>query len=954
MAVSESQLDFMRELLVIQVKGSRYGIWKDAVLSVKDVESLHRLPLAPACIAGISIIDGRTVMLADLPACIGYDPGNENRAGRMLVLSGQEKISGFLVYSDIDSLAVPQEAVVPLPDYIKTDAMHTCVVHEDGPVPIIDVFHLQSHILKEQDPPRPSLIVPRADRVNSAALSSARVFRLGNELYALSSPGVEEQTIPPARIAGMPLVPQFIKGITCHEGAILQVVDLSQRIRRKKAESGNRVLIQKINGAGFGLLIEEDRGTVPASEFTVASLPPIAGSAWLNHAVIIAGQIVPLVDPSLLLSINAEVSGERRRETKYTPTSQFPALFKKQDTDVVEFSLLGARHALPKSEIEDVVDFRPYRRIPEAPPIVVGVAEHNGLLLPVLDLALVFGRRSLVSTGWRMMLVKNGDFRALVITESFYGDRRLPLDIQRTVPIRLPHHVVYGCYPDADAVRLILNVEALAVHFEKSLVKELMSTMPQEMKRAPAELVPSLLDEHASAPEYKTMLLSASLSAAPKATTPAFTGIAASLQKNDGETADLSGAIQKEAEREEKSAEAQEPQAGAPVYPSEVLDKSQDLEQDRDASETSAESVPTGTEGNETAAKESKDYTIAPSGEVTAVSEKKSEKELSGQTGKALGSTPVIQPEDVEKTSAAACEERGKPAEERKDEAAVPSEEGSVASDEIIEEGTREEAETFREQETPVDSDRTVAASAGTTLADQLPTGTTVIAARSSGEEVKPGSASGIQSRSQLQHDTVVKPAFEPETKPELQSAMREMPAVMASETQGFEQEKEIRPEMKRERVERVPGGHEEVNRPVLQAAERLQYTPAGDSWKRKIGIGALTAAVLAGIVYGISIYNRPRSEKSANDKVPLGIEQVKDQSKATPVKKQKTPLVLEIPAAKSADHDVYVVVKGDTLWDISERFTGNPFNYPRIAGENRIANPDFIFPGQKITLKKK
>jgi nucleoid-associated protein YgaU len=49
----------------------------------------------------------------------------------------------------------------------------------------------------------------------------------------------------------------------------------------------------------------------------------------------------------------------------------------------------------------------------------------------------------------------------------------------------------------------------------------------------------------------------------------------------------------------------------------------------------------------------------------------------------------------------------------------------------------------------------------------------------------------------------------------------------------------------------------------------------------------------------------------------------------------------------------VYVVQKGDTLWSISQRFTGSPYNYPRIAGENRIAEPDLIFPGQRIRLLK-
>jgi len=72
------------------------------------------------------------------------------------------------------------------------------------------------------------------------------------------------------------------------------------------------------------------------------------------------------------------------------------------------------------------------------------------------------------------------------------------------------------------------------------------------------------------------------------------------------------------------------------------------------------------------------------------------------------------------------------------------------------------------------------------------------------------------------------------------------------------------------------------------------------------------------------------------------------------PAGKSRTSLELEIPKnMPQVDIDEYVVVKGDTLWGISKRYTGNPYNYPRIAGENRIADPDHIFPGQKIRLIK-
>jgi len=70
--------------------------------------------------------------------------------------------------------------------------------------------------------------------------------------------------------------------------------------------------------------------------------------------------------------------------------------------------------------------------------------------------------------------------------------------------------------------------------------------------------------------------------------------------------------------------------------------------------------------------------------------------------------------------------------------------------------------------------------------------------------------------------------------------------------------------------------------------------------------------------------------------------------------RRPRGPLVLAIPANRPVDRDVYVVVEGDTLWGIAERFTGDPLNYPHLAGENKIADPDLIFPDQKIRLVRK
>jgi hypothetical protein len=49
-----------------------------------------------------------------------------------------------------------------------------------------------------------------------------------------------------------------------------------------------------------------------------------------------------------------------------------------------------------------------------------------------------------------------------------------------------------------------------------------------------------------------------------------------------------------------------------------------------------------------------------------------------------------------------------------------------------------------------------------------------------------------------------------------------------------------------------------------------------------------------------------------------------------------------------------YLVEKGDTLWDLSKRFLGNPYLWPQIWNENKyIADAHWIYPGDPLLIPK-
>lgn len=72
----------------------------------------------------------------------------------------------------------------------------------------------------------------------------------------------------------------------------------------------------------------------------------------------------------------------------------------------------------------------------------------------------------------------------------------------------------------------------------------------------------------------------------------------------------------------------------------------------------------------------------------------------------------------------------------------------------------------------------------------------------------------------------------------------------------------------------------------------------------------------------------------------------------ATPL----SPAVAETPEnVKYETGFYYTIQKGDTLWDLSRKFSDTPWQWPEMWRENdQIANPHLIYPGQRIRLYRR
>ncbi|NOQ36675.1 MAG: hypothetical protein GQ569_12410, partial [Methylococcaceae bacterium] len=486
----------MRDLYLLNFDNNQYGIWEDELLFCDKTRYVSQLPMFPDYIAGIcSIEKGHSLTLADLAVCLGYTKEQKQDKAHALLLTEDKNFAGFCVYGDLEQIPVDEKDCHLISDYLKSDVINSCIMFDQAIIPIINIQVLFGRLLNEQYIlPKIEACLPDllAEPINY--LKTARLFSCAQQLFACPVE-VVDTVIPLFRkIVNLPATPDYIAGMIEHHEQLIPVINLAKWLEIEEQKPARTLLVCILEGHYFGFLVEKDFGEA-SGELTFRNFPELLQFYCLQHALIIDEKIVPVVDFNLLItSASSDSTNHFPIKPHYYSNASTPLKFGKAAVTVIPISILGVNHAIPKDEVEDILPVVRYQYPLKNYSLVQGMVYYHNEILPIIDLANCFGRRSRVTDDWKMLLIRNGNFRAFVLAEQVSDALILDIDKQQKLPFVLESPVIYGCYSHETNVDLILNIEAMVTHADKSVVTHIFDSYSQRINRSFVETVSESLE----------------------------------------------------------------------------------------------------------------------------------------------------------------------------------------------------------------------------------------------------------------------------------------------------------------------------------------------------------------------------------------------------------------------------------------------------------------------------
>lgn len=145
-----------------------------------------------------------------------------------------------------------------------------------------------------------------------------------------------------------------------------------------------------------------------------------------NREALEAGRLLPREEVQRILRKRAEALARPLQERQIFA----------EPLDLLVFLLAGERYAVDTAHVQDVVPLREITSLPCAPSFVLGVVNHRGRILPVLDFRRLFGLAGEgVPEGARLVATEAGGMRFAIFAETVAGITRVDMSDVAPPPV---------------------------------------------------------------------------------------------------------------------------------------------------------------------------------------------------------------------------------------------------------------------------------------------------------------------------------------------------------------------------------------------------------------------------------------------------------------------------------------------------------------------------------------
>jgi purine-binding chemotaxis protein CheW len=113
MAVDSSSAGDERQLVVFELGGELYGVEISRVHEIIRLQTVTRVPRAPAFVEGVINLRGKVIPVVDLRRRFGLESAEHTRASRIVVVEIGDQVVGIIVDGVSEVLRISESTVEP-------------------------------------------------------------------------------------------------------------------------------------------------------------------------------------------------------------------------------------------------------------------------------------------------------------------------------------------------------------------------------------------------------------------------------------------------------------------------------------------------------------------------------------------------------------------------------------------------------------------------------------------------------------------------------------------------------------------------------------------------------------------------------------------------------------------------------------------------------------------------